>query len=38
VLGKLGDPRALTPLNDLKKDPFMDVRNAADAAIRRIRK
>jgi HEAT repeat protein len=36
VLGKLGDRRAIEPLKILRKDPFNEVRDAADAAIRRL--
>jgi HEAT repeat protein len=37
VLGKLGDRRAIEPLKNLGHDPFADVRDAAEAAIRRLR-
>ena len=30
VLAKLGDRRAIGPLNDLTHDPFSDVREAAE--------
>jgi HEAT repeat protein len=38
VLGKLGDPRAIEPLEALSADPFSEVRDTVKDALERLRK